>query len=183
MILKRLLPLLLIFFAGCAGPDPAMEAALDLRTRCLGGPVSFEAEVRAEYITTIECFSLDCAFDTAGEMAFTVTEPEDISGIRGTVRGEEGTAEFDETVLAFPLMAEGRLSPLSAPWVLMKAIRSGCILAAGREGELVRVTIDDSYADSAITVDLWLEDGQVEAAELAWEGRRCVTMTLDDFSA
>ena len=183
MILKRLLPLLLIFFAGCAGPDPAMEAALDLRTRCLGGPVSFEAEVRAEYITTIECFSLDCAFDTAGEMAFTVTEPEDISGIRGTVRGEEGTAEFDETVLAFPLMAEGRLSPLSAPWVLMKAIRSGGIIAAGTVVEAVHVIIDDSYADNALSVDLWLEEGRVTEAEIAWEGRRCVTMTVEDFSA
>ena len=160
-----------------------MEAALELRARCLGGPVSFGAEVRAEYITTIECFSLDCAFDTDTEMVFTVTEPEEISGIRGTVRGEEGSLEFDETVLAFPLMAEGRLSPLSAPWVLVKAIRSGCIIAAGQEGEMTRVTIDDSYADGALTVDLWLEEGRVEEAEIAWEGRRCVTMTLDDFSA
>lgn len=181
--MKRWLPLLLVFLAGCSRSDPAMEAALDLRTRCLSGPVAFEAEVRAEYITNIECFSLDCTFDSAGEMTFTVTDPEDISGICGTVRGMEGTVEFDETVLAFPLMAEGRLSPLSAPWVLMKAIRSGCIIAAGWEGEKVRVTIDDSYADNALTVDLWLEEGQVEAAEIAWEGRRCAAMTLDDFSA
>ena len=113
-----------------------MEAALDLRTRCLSSPVSFEAEVRADYITSIECFELACTFDGAGEMTFSVTEPEEISGIRGTVRGTEGTVQFDETALAFPLLAEGRISPLSAPWVLMKAIRSGCILAAGTEGIL-----------------------------------------------
>ena len=115
--MKRLLPLLLVFLTGCAGPDPAMEAAIDLRTRCLSGPVSFETEVRADYITSIECFTLDCAFDGAGEMTFSVTEPEEIAGIRGTVRGTEGTMEFDETALAFPLLAEGRLSPLSAPSV------------------------------------------------------------------
>ena len=91
--------------------------------------------------------------------------------------------EFDETALAFPLLAEGRLSPLSAPWVLMKAIRSGCIIAAGPEGEGVHVIIDDSYADNALSVDLWLEEGRVTEAEIAWEGRRCVTMTVEDFSA
>ena len=89
----------------------------------------------------------------------------------------------DDTVLAFPLMADGRLSPLSGPWVVLKAIRSGCILAAGREGELVHVTIDDSYADNALTVDLWLEEGQPEEAEIAWEGRRCLSISFDDFSA
>ena len=181
--MKGFLPLILVFLVGCSGPDPAMEAAMDLRTRCLSGPVSFETAVRADYITNIECFQLDCAFDGAGEMAFIVTEPEEISGIRGTVRGTEGTLQFDETVLAFPLLAEGRLSPLSAPWVLMKAIRSGCIIAAGTEGEKVHVTIDDSYADNALTVDLWLEEGKVAEAEIAWEGRRCVTMTVGDFSA
>ena len=110
-------------------------------------------------------------------------EPEEISGSRGPVRGTEGTVQFDETALAFPLLAEGRLSPLSAPWVLMKAIRSGCILAAGTEGDGVHVIIDDSYADNALTVDLWLEAGHVTEAEIAWEGRRCVTMPVDDFSA
>ena len=69
------------------------------------------------------------------------------------------------------------------PWVLMKAIRSGCIIAAGTEGEGVHVIIDDSYADNALTVDLWLEKGKVTEAEIAWEGRRCVTMTVGDFSA
>ena len=52
--MKRFLPLLLVFLTGCAGQDPAMEAALDLRTRSLSSPVSFEAEVRADYITSIE---------------------------------------------------------------------------------------------------------------------------------
>ena len=28
-----------------------------------------------------------------------------------------------------------------------------------------------------------LEEGRVTEAEIAWEGRRCVTMTVEDFSA
>jgi hypothetical protein len=90
---------------------------------------------------------------------------------------------FDGLVLGYPLLADGRLSPLAAPWVMHKALREGCIIAVGREGELLHLTIDDSYADNALTVELWLEDGQVDQAEIAWEGRRCVTMTVEDFSA
>ena len=182
--MKRLLPLVLVFFLGCSGPDPAMEAALELRSRCLSqSNVSFTAVIRADYIARIEEFTLACISEPDGTCTFRVLEPEDIMDIRGTVRGSEGTVEFDDTILGFPLMAEGRLSPLSAPWVLMKAIRSGCILAAGREGEKIHVTIDDSYDDHALTVDLWLEEGELEEAEIAWEGRRCISMTFDDFSA
>ena len=181
--MKRFLPLLMVFFLGCSGRDAAMEEALALRSRCLAGNVSFEAQIRADYITNIESFSLDCAFDEKGEMTFRVTEPDEISGIRGTVAGTEGTVIFDELVLGYPLLADGRLSPLAAPWVLVRALREGCILSAGQEGELLHLVIDESYADNALTVDIWLEEGQVEQAEIAWEGRRCVTMTVEDFSA
>ena len=181
--MKRFLPLLLVFFLGCSGRDLAMEEALALRSRCLAGNVSFVAEIRADYITNIESFKLNCSFGETGEMAFAVTEPDDIEGIRGTVTGTEGTVAFDDMVLGYPLLAEGRLSPLAAPWVLVKALREGCIIAVGREGELLHLTIDDTYADNALTLDIWLEDGRVEEAEIAWEGRRCVTMTVEDFSA
>ena len=181
--MRRFLPLLLVFFLGCSARDPAMEEALALRSRCLAGEVSFEAEIRADYITNIECFTLDCAVDPSGEMRFAVTEPDDIGGIRGTVSGTGGTVDFEDMVLGYPLLAEGRLSPLAAPWVLVKALREGCIVAVGREGEALHLTIDDSYADNALTLDIWLEEGQVEEAEIAWEGRRCVTMTVEDFSA
>lgn len=182
--MKRLFPLLLVFLLGCTGQDPAMEAALELRSRCLSAPsVRFTAGIRADYITHLEEFSLECVGDQDGKISFLVLTPEEISDIRGSVSGTDGTVEFDETVLAFPLMAQGRLSPLAGPWVVLQAIRSGNILAAGREGELLHLTIDDSYADNALTVDLWLEEGEVEQAEISWEGRRCLTMTFDDFSA
>ena len=182
--MKRLLPLLLIFLVGCGAQDPAMEAALELRSRCLAAQqVRFRAGIRADYIDRTESFTLDCTCNADGTVTFQVLEPADIAGIGGTVSGTEGTVGFDGTVLAFPLMAEGRLSPVSGPWVLMQAICSGNILAAGQAGELVHLTVDDSYGYNALTVDVWLEDGAVREAEIAWEGRRCLTMTVEDFSA
>ncbi len=181
--MKKILPLLLILLTGCRGEDPAMAAALELRSRCLGAAVGFEAEITADYITTLEEFDLACSADPAGEMTFRVLEPRDIEGICGTVTGTEGTVIFDDAILAFPLMADGRLSPLSAPWVMMKALRSGCIVAVRQEEELLHLTIDDSYDDDALTVEIWVEEGKVEAAEIAWEGRRQIAMTIDDFTA
>lgn len=181
--MKRFFPLLLIFFMGCAGQDPDMVEALELRSRCLAAQqIRFQADIGADYITQIEEFSLECTVDAEGTVSFTVREPEEIEGICGSVSGAEGTVEFEDTVLAFPLMADGRLSPLSAPWVLIKALRSGCIVSVGQEGELLHLTIDDSYESDALTVDIWVEDGQVEAAEIAWEGRRQVTMELGEFA-
>ena len=177
-----MLPLLLVFLVGCSGADPDMEEALQFRSRCLAASaVTFEAEIRADYRTQVEEFSLACSVDREGAMTFRVLEPEDISGISGTVSGD-GEVAFDDAVLAFPLMAQGRLSPLSGPWVLLRAIRSGAIVSVAREGETLHLTVDDSYADNALTVDLWMEDGELKAAEIAWEGRRCLTMTVDDFS-
>lgn len=181
--MKKWLPLLLVFLLGCSGADPAMEEALELRSRLLAASaISFEAEIGADYIDSIEQFTLDCAFDGTDRMTFTVTEPSDIAGLSGSCTGTEGTVEFDDTVLAFPLMADGRLSPLAGPWVLVKALKEGAIIAVSKEGELLHVTVDDSYADDALTVDVWIEAGEIEEAEIAWEGRRCLTMDVDGFS-
>ncbi len=181
--MKKILPLLLLLLTGCGGEDPAMAAALELRSRCLAAAVSFEAEICADYITTLEEFTLQCSCAAEDQLSFTVLEPEDIGGISGTVTGQEGTIAFDETVLAFPLMAEGRLSPVSAPWVMMKALRTGYILAVNQEEELLHITIDDTYADDAVTVEIWVENGVPKEAEIAWEGRRQISMTIDGFRA
>lgn len=182
--MRRFLPLLLVFLLGCSGTDPAMEEALEIRSRLLAASdIRFQAEVGADYIDSIERFTLECAFDGTGRMTFVVEEPEDIAGLSGSCTGSEGTVEFDDTVLAFPLMADGRLSPLAGPWVLVKALKEGAITEVSREGELLHLTVDDSYADDALTVDVWLENGIPEEAEIAWEGRRCLTMDIDDFSA
>lgn len=160
-----------------------MARALDLRSRVLGASeVRFEAEILADYTDRVESFELACTVDPEGTVTFAVTEPEEIAGITGTVSGTEGTISFDDTVLAFPLMADGRLSPVSAPWVLMKALRSGYIVAVAQEGELLHMTIDDSYDDDALTVDIWADGDEIESAEIAWEGRRQIVMELGDFA-
>lgn len=180
-VLWTLIPVVLL--TGCAMGKGEMEEALALRSRILGATcVRFEAEISADYIDRMEEFDLNCETDSAGALTFRVTEPEEIAGITGTVTGEEGTLTFDDTVLGFPLLADERISPVSGPWVMMKALRSGYITAVVREGEKLHITVDDSYADDALTLEIWIEGAQVDACEISWRGRRQMTMDIGDFT-
>ena len=180
-MLWTLIPIVLL--TGCTMGREEMEEALAFRSSILAAEsVRFEAEISADYIDRIEEFDLACETDSAGALTFRVTEPEEISGITGTVAGEEGTLTFDETVLAFPLLADERLSPVSGPWVMMKALRSGCITAVVREGETLHLTVDDSYGDDPLTLEIWIEGDEVDGCEISWRGRRQMTMDIGDFT-
>ena len=139
-----------------------MRRFLPLLRLLAASDIRFEAEVGADYIDSFERFTLECSFDGTGRMTFVAEEPEDIAGLSGSCIGTEGAVEFDDTVLAFPLMADGRLSPLAGPWVLVKALKEGAITAVSREGELLHLTVDDSYADGA---------AMLNKSRGAWENR------------
>lgn len=183
--MKKILCLLasMMLLTGCTVGKTEMEEAFAFRSRVLGAErVRFEAEISADYIDRVEEFDLACETDSAGALRFSVTEPEEIAGITGTVTGDEGTLDFDDTILAFPLMDDGRLSPVSGPWVMMQALRSGYISAVAREGEKLRVTVDESYDEDSLTVEIWLEGEEIDACEISWQGRRQLTMEIGDFT-
>ncbi len=182
MIRIVLLFLTMILLTGCGGTGDEMDSALQLRSRCLGAQtVSFQAKMTADYIDTMEQFTLKCEVDHDGIITFSVEEPEEISGITGTVSGQEGMLTFDEKMIAFPLMADERLSPLSGPWVMMKALRSGVITACVQEGDLLHVSVNDSYSDDPLTVEIWSEGMEVKSAEISWQGRRFLSMEIEGF--
>lgn len=183
--MKRLVLALamVVFLTGCSG-EQEMEEALQIRSRLLAASsCSFRCQITADYIDTVEQFTLDCAMDSGGTLTFSVVEPQSISGVTGKVNGEEGALTFDETILAFPLMADDRLSPVSAPWLLMNTLKQGYITACSREGEGLHLTIDDSYADDALTLEIWTDgSGNPTAGEVCWQGRRVVSMSVEDFA-
>ena len=156
---------------------------MSLRSRLLAGAVSFDVEITADYGDDIYTFTLNCQSDTQGQVSFTVTEPESISGIAGTIDAFGGKLRFDDKVLAFPLMADDQLSPVSAPWILMRTLRSGYLTAAGKEGDLLRLSIDDSYDDDALHLDIWLDESDHPVrAEVIWQGRRLLSMQVKNFT-
>ncbi len=154
-----------------------------LRAKLLGAGVRFEAAVTADYGDEIYSFTMECQADAKGNVSFTVKEPDTIAGITGTADAAGGKLKFEGQVLAFPLMADDQFSPVAAPWVLMKTLRSGYLTSAGMDGEFLRVAIDDSYADDALHLDIWLDGEDIPVrAEVIWQGRRLLSIVVKGFA-
>lgn len=174
--------LVVCFLSGCTGDHSGLDRAMDLRARLLTADVSFDAEITADYGDELHSFSVFCEGDSRGNLGFRVTAPQTIAGITGKIEAGEGRLTFRDTALAFPLLAEEQLSPVSAPWIFWQTLRSGYLTAAGMEAELLRLSIDDSYEEDALTVDIWLNGEDIPIrAEILHDGRRILTLTIENF--
>lgn len=160
-----------------------MNRGIALRERVLSAQsCSFEMEVTADFGENTYTFCLDCEADKQGNVRFTVTKPDSISGISGIIDASGGKLTFDSTALAFSILADGEVSPVSAPWLFLKTVRSGYMTAASTEGDLIRLTIDDSYEADALQLDIWLDTSDTPVhAEVIWQGRRVLSMLIRNF--
>ena len=184
--MKRGLALLLLVFtlAGCGKEDDCLERGMALRNKLLqSSGYSFQAEITADYGDKTYEFTMQCSVDKNRNLTFTVTEPESIGGISGVISGAGGQLTFDNTVLAFDLLADGEVSPVSAPWLLIKTLQGGYLSSCGMDGENLRLTIDDSYEADALQLDIWLDDQDLpDHAEILWQGRRVLSLDVEDFT-
>ncbi len=183
--MKRMAWLLavVLFLSGCGGKNTPMERGIALRERILGGDqCSFEMEITADFGDSTYTFCLQCEGDAQGNVKFSVLTPDSISGISGVIDSTGGKLTFDDTALAFSLLADGEVSPVSAPWLFLKAMRSGYMRAASTEEEYTRITVDDSFESDALQLDVWLDPTDVPVqAEVIWQGRRVLSMCLRNF--
>lgn len=183
--MKKAAALLMLVWVltACGGENRELEEAMAFRNALLSAQgCSFSLGITADYGDIVQEFSMDCSADALGKVTFTVTEPETIAGITGTLSELGGELTFEDTVLHFKSMAEGTLSPVSAPWLLLRTLRSGCITSVCREAEQLRMSIDDSYADDALRLDIWLdEDKKPLRAEVLHDGLRILTLTVTSF--
>ena len=115
---------LVLFLTGCAGVDDSLDRAMALRAKLLASQgVRFDAEITADYGDSTYTFSMTCSSDNQGNVSFAVVQPESIAGISGTVSAEGGKLTFDDKILAFDILADGLISPVSGPWVMMETLR------------------------------------------------------------
>jgi hypothetical protein len=111
-----------------------------------------------------------------------VEAPDTISGITGRFKGEEGALTFDDVALAFPLLADGQVTPVSGPWILLKTLLGGYLTACNQEEELLHLTINDSYEDDALQLEIWLNENNLPVqAEIIYAQRRILTMQIENF--
>lgn len=175
-----LLPLLL---TGCNDLSDDLDAGMQLRSRLLQSEQCvFTTEISAEYDDRICLFAMDCEADENGDLAFTVVQPLTIAGISGTLTGEEGQLQFENVALQFPLKVEDLPSPISAPWILLNALRSGFLTSACVEGDEICLSIDDIFQGRTLKTDVWLNSVNVPSrADILYEGRKILTMRVKKF--
>lgn len=174
--------IVLLLLTGCSETQNRIDRAMELRSRLLRSGCSFTADITADYGDKVHAFTLSCTGDAQGNLTFAVAEPESISGITGTITGEGGFLTFDDAALQFDLLADDQVTPVSAPWIFLKTLRGGYLTAAGDDGDLLRVTIDDSYEDDALQLDIWLDsDNNPVRVDILYDGSRILSLSIRDF--
>lgn len=183
---KKLLLCFLLLWAilpGCQTREDPVEQALELRSRLVSSDgYTFDAEITADFGDKVYEFGMRCQADSGGNLSFTVTAPQSIAGITGRIDGQGGKLTFDDKALAFELLAEGRLSPVSGPWVLVHTLHFGYITSCAQAENGVTVYINDSYEDEALNLSVYLgSDGLPTGAEIFWQGSRVLSLTVRNF--
>ena len=183
--MKRIILLIIALAALLAGcqSEHHIDRVMTLRKKLLAGNgCSFTTVVSADFGDKIFQFTMDCTADSDGKINFVITKPETIAGISGQISSEEGKLLFDEQVLSFDLLTDGLVTPVSAPWLLVRTLRGGYIDGGGKDNDLYLFQIDDSYEENPLRLDIWLnEDGIPVNADIIWDGRRVVSLTVDNF--
>ena len=176
--------MVLVLLSGCTGKRDEMDRVMRLRAELLGSEgCSFTAHLTADYGDQIHEFTLYCEGRNNGNLGFRVEAPETIAGITGKFEGQKGMLTFDEFALEFPRLTDDQITPVSGPWILLRTLMGGYLTSCGPDGENLRVTINDSYEEDALTLDIWLnaENAPIRA-EILYDGRRIVTMDIENFT-
>ena len=182
----RLAAIVIISFllAGCSISDSGIEHGQALRRKlATGHGCSFVTHITADYSDALYSFSLSCVADQEGNITFTVLEPDSITGITGAITAQGGTLTFDDKAVAFATIADGQVTPVTAPWILMMTLYGGYINGCTDAGDGYLLTIDDSYQDDALRLNIRIgKDYCPRWAEIYWHNRRVLTLNVENFT-
>lgn len=174
--------LVITALSGCSGENAPLTDAMDFRERLLSSNgCRFSAEITADYGDSLTQFTMECEADAAGELEFEISQPETIAGIRGSISDQGGSIRFEDQSLYFPLLTDELLTPASAPWILLRTLRSGYITSACMEENLLHVTVNDDYEDDALMLDIWLEGECPVRADILHDGKRILSVQVENF--
>ena len=175
--------LVLSLFTGCSAKDDAMDRAMTLRKQLLSGEeCSFHTIITADYGDRLYTFEMDCTMDANGLLSFTVTQPDTICGITGTISDNGAALTFDNNILAFPMLADGQVTPVSGPWIFANTLKCGYLTGCSREDQALVLYIDDSYEEDALQVDIWLTQEDIPVrGDILCDGKRILSLEIEDF--
>lgn len=176
----------ILLFSACAkdGQNSELQPAIDFRAKLLNaGGASFTAEVTADYGEEVYTFTLACRYQTDGKTEITVTAPDTLSGIRAQIENDTGRLTFFDTELTFGTLADGNITPLSAPAVLGRVWQSAYIAASGKEDKNLRVSYEDGNDTDQLLADTWFSQKGIPIyAELCYNEICVLRLNISDFS-
>ena len=83
----------------------------------------------------------------------------------------------------FPMLADGYISPISAPWLISSIIRGGYIHSAVKTDNGLHFIYHDSFYEEPVQLEVFTDSsGNLKDAEILWQGRRILTLTVRNFS-
>ena len=174
---------IMILLSGCSVESDCTKMATELRNRVMTSEsCSFQAVITADYGDAIFTFQMDCTSDETEDVRFTVTDPETISGISGSVSGDSGAFLFDNAMLVFPVLSEEELTPVVAPWIFMNTLRSGYISSCETTDSGFCIYLDDSFEEDPLRLQIYCNaDMMPEGAEIFYHDRRILTLDIQNF--
>lgn len=175
--------MLVCLLSGCRATDDQLDRALELRKNILEAEsCAFQAIITADYSDALYTFQIECITDKIGDLQFKVNDPESISGITGSISQDNASLTFDDSILAFPMLADGQLTPVSSPWIFMKALRSGYLTACSEAGEGLCIYIDDSYEENPLHLEVYTDQNTVPIhVDIVWQERRVLSLDIQNF--
>lgn len=174
--------MLCIILCGCRQSDEGVEQALSFRKSMMSANgCEFIATITADYQNVYYTFIMNCKVDPVGNVTFEVVEPDTISGITGQISKEEGKLTFDDKVLLFAILADGQITPVSAPWLFMDALKGGYINGCSKEKDGWMLDINSSYAQDALNTKIRIAAGIPVYAEIIWQNRCVVKINVEAF--
>ena len=181
--MKRILPafVALIFFLGCESSNEIDKSLLFRDSLIKAQSCTFTATITADYGSEMHQFTVDCISDKHGTLSFSVIEPKSIAGVSGTITETDCHLTFDDKLLVFPPLADGQITPITAPWLLLKALREGYISGAESQNDMLHIAVDDSYEENPILLDVWIVENNVVRGEILYKGRRILSVDVENF--
>ena len=178
------LVLVVTLLSGCGSKNEPLDRAMELRKQILSAEnCTYQTVITADYEDVLYTFQMDCDVDNSGVLQFTVTDPESIQGITGRITDSQSSLTYDDKILAFPLLTEGELTPVSAPWIFISTLRSGYLTGCSKEKDGYCLYIDDSYEEYPLNLTIYTDDTMLPTyAEIIWQSRRILTLDIQNFT-
>ncbi len=173
--------LILLCLCGCKNDTGQMDGFISFRDALnKAEKCEFTCKIVADYIAYTYSFGVKCTTFQDGKMEFTILEPDTIASITGSISEEKAGLIFDDQIIAFEPLSQGQLSPAIAPWLFMKALKSGYLSSAGQDGK--RVTVSDTYRQEAFQVNIWFNETYTPSGcEIFWDGTRILSLQIEEF--